>query len=296
MHWMNKLERKIGKYAIPHLIIYILIAYGIGYVLVLFAPEVYSMLQMNPAAIFHGQVWRLITWVTCIPSNLSLFTIFMFLFYYWIGQTLERAWGTFRYNMFIFLGYFLTTLGPILMYVVIGIIYGFDFANVVSNYGYLTSSTSYINLTSFLAFAMLFPNQEVYFMFIFRIKMKWLAIADAVLLGYEFLRYIASAVLYPESRILYIAEAVCLLCSVASFIIYYFATRDYKKMNPKEIKRKRKYHKQVKEAKVRGTKHYCAVCGRTEVSNPELQFRFCSKCKGNLEYCNEHLFTHEHRT
>lgn len=296
MHWMNKLERKIGKYAIPHLIIYILAAYGIGYVLALLAPEVYSMLQMNPAAIFHGQVWRLVTWITCMPTGLSLWTIFMFLFYYWIGQTLEQVWGTFRYNVFIFLGCFLTTLGPILMYVIIGVIYGFDVADGVSNIGYLTCSTSYINLTSFMAFALIFPNQEVYFMFIFKVKMKWLAIADGVILGYNFLNYVIGAVRTTDlSRIYYISSAVCLLCSVASFLIYYFATRNYKKFSPKEVKRKRKYHKQVREAKVRGTKHYCAVCGRTEQSNPELQFRFCSKCKGNLEYCSDHLFTHEHR-
>jgi hypothetical protein len=126
--------------------------------------------------------------------------------------------------------------------------------------------------------------------------MKWIAIFDCILLGYDFLSFIGQAIRATDfSRILYISEAVCLFSSVASFLIYYFATRNYKKISPKEVKRKRKYHKQVKEATVRGTKHYCAVCGRTEVSNPELQFRFCSKCKGNLEYCNEHLFTHEHK-
>ena len=42
------------------------------------------------------------------------------------------------------------------------------------------------------------------------------------------------------------------------------------------------------------TKHKCAICGRTERDGDDLEFRFCSKCNGNYEYCNEHLFTHEH--
>lgn len=25
-----------------------------------------------------------------------------------------------------------------------------------------------------------------------------------------------------------------------------------------------------------------------------LDFRFCSKCDGNYEYCSDHLFTHQH--
>ena len=317
MHWMAKLEHKIGKYAIRNLIIYILIAYGIGYVLEisesLTGIPLYSMLQMNPAAIFHGQVWRLVTWVTCIPNTSIFWAIFMFMFYYWIGRTLENVWGAFRYNVFIFFGYFMTMLGPILMYLIIGLTQSFSMANALCGFiptdpfnmqytCYLTSSTYYINLTSFLAFAALFPDHEVYFMFFLRVKMKWLAIIDAVFLGYEFLSNVVMAIrFYPRMALgtydfyIYISQAVCLLFSVASFLIYYFATRNYKKISPKEIKRKRKYHKQVKEATARGTKHYCAVCGRTEVSNPELTFRFCSKCHGNLEYCNDHLFTHQHK-
>ena len=110
MHWMNKLERKIGKYAIKHLIVYILVAYAIGYILQLFSPGLFSLLTMNPAAICHGQVWRLITWVCTPPEGLSIFTIFMFMLYYWIGKTLEDVWGAFRYNLYMFMGIFTAEL------------------------------------------------------------------------------------------------------------------------------------------------------------------------------------------
>ena len=93
MHWMNKLERKIGKYAIKHLIIYILGAYVIGYVFYFMdrfniMPGLYSLLEMNPAMICRGQVWRLVTWVCTMPQNPGIFLIFMFILYYWLGNTL----------------------------------------------------------------------------------------------------------------------------------------------------------------------------------------------------------------
>lgn len=294
MHWMNKLERKIGKFAIKHLIVYILAAYVVGYLfyfLDIFGvlPGIYSMLEMDPAAICRGQVWRLVTWVCTNPQSPSLFLIFMFMLYYWIGNTLENIWGTFRYNVFIFMGLILMTIAPMLIYLVTGLMFGFG--NALS----LSASTYYLNFTSFLAFATIFPNQQVYFMFFIPIKMKWLAIIDAVFLVIQIGQYALLAYAQPAYAVYCISTIVSILLSVTNFIVYFLATRNYKRISPKEIKRKRKYHKQVREAKVRGTRHYCAICGRTEESNPELQFRFCSKCNGNLEYCNEHLFTHEHK-
>ena len=166
MNFLNKLERKIGKYAIPNLINYILIGYGIGYVILLFNQNIYSLLSLNPAAVMHGQIWRLFTWVLTVPEQLSFFTIFMFILYYWIGHTLENYWGTFRYNMYMLSGYLIMTLGSMIIYWITLLVSGGTFG--VS----LSMSTSYINMASFLAFATLFPDTQVYFMMILPIKMK----------------------------------------------------------------------------------------------------------------------------
>ncbi len=289
MHWMNKLERKFGKYAVRNLIVYILGAYAVGYVIALVFPGIYSLLGMNPAAICQGQVWRLVTWV-CTPPPLNLFTIFMFIFYYWIGQTLENVWGSFRYNVFIFMGLILMTLGPMLIYLISGLCLGFENAWNVS------AETTYLNWTSFMAFAALFPDQEVRLMFILPIKMKWVAIAEGALLGYRVIMYIVVAVRQPAYAGPALSQAIMIILSVLNFLIYFLATRNYKRISPKEIRRKRKYRKQVRKFQVVGTRHRCAVCGRTEATNPELQFRFCSKCTGNIEYCEDHIYTHEHIT
>ena len=140
MNFLNKLERKIGKYAIPNLINYILIGYGIGYVILLFNQNIYSLLSLNPAAVMHGQIWRLFTWVLTVPEQLSFFTIFMFILYYWIGHTLENYWGTFRYNMYMLSGYLIMTLGSMIIYWITLLVSGGTFG--VS----LSMSTSYINM------------------------------------------------------------------------------------------------------------------------------------------------------
>ncbi len=93
--------------------------------------------------------------------------------------------------------------------------------------------------------------------------------------------------------------AVPIVASLLNFVIFFFSTRDMYRYNPKEIRRKQQFKKAVAQSRVNPstggiTKHKCAICGRTEKDDPNLEFRFCSKCNGNYEYCQDHLFTHQH--
>ena len=93
--------------------------------------------------------------------------------------------------------------------------------------------------------------------------------------------------------------AVPIVASLLNFVIYFLSTRDLYRYNPKEIRRKQQFKKAVAGSRAgsgqgRVTKHKCAICGRTELDDPNLEFRFCSRCNGNYEYCQDHLFTHEH--
>ena len=304
MNFLNKLERKCGQYAVKNLINYLLIGYGIGYILELLSPDIYSALQLSPALVMKGQVWRLFTWILTTPESLGFFTIFMFMFYYWIGHTLENYWGTFRYNVYMISGYLIMTIGAMLIYGITYLTSGGTFA--IS----LSMSTYYVNMASFLAFATLFGDAQVLFMLMIPIKMKWLAIVDAVYLGYECLaniaRYfqitgdaqqLAYYALNGYSRIdianICFSNAIGIILSVLNFLIFFFATRNMKKYSPREAKRRFTYQKQMRNAQSIA-KHKCAICGRTSETNPELTFRFCSKCAGNYEYCQDHIYTHEH--
>ena len=116
MNFLDKMERKYGRYALSHLTMYIIVTYIAGYIIALAAPIMRQYLTLEPYYILHGQIWRLVSWILIPPSSLDIFTIIMLFFYYSIGTSLERAWGDFKYNVYIFSGILMTILGSFLLY------------------------------------------------------------------------------------------------------------------------------------------------------------------------------------
>ncbi len=276
MRFIDKMERKFGRFAIPGLMKYVIACYIIGYVIEYAMPSALSYLTLEPYMIFHyGQVWRLISWVLIPPSGSNIiFYIIMLVLYYQLGTVLEQTWGTFRFNLYIFEGIIFTILGALLLYVIYGV-------NTPISIG-SSFSTYYINMTIFLAFAVCYPDMRVMLYFIIPIKMKWMAIVYAVLIGYSFI--VSSW-----------AGRVAIFASILNFLIFFVTTR-HMASSPRDFKRRRDFKRQVNQsrASVGGAIHKCAICGRTELDDPNLQFRYCSKCRGNFEYCQDHLFTHKH--
>jgi len=295
MKFIDKLERKFGRFGVPNLTVYIIGCYVLGYFLAMFAPGVLNMLSLDMSMVMKGQIWRLVTWVIYPPSsvggtgNLVMFLLAIFFFYYPIGTSLERTWGTFRFNVYIFGGMIFTVIGAFVLY---GIYYAMN-ASVISQMPALAAqlsysiasgfSTNYINMSIFLAFAVMYPDMQVMLYFIIPIKMKWMAIVYAILTLYEF---IVSGW----------AGRVAIFMSLLNFIIFFFSTRNFKRYSPHEIHRRQQFKSQMRQPRPGSgiTKHKCAICGRTELDDPNLEFRFCSKCDGNYEYCQDHLFTHKH--
>ena len=105
MNWLDKLERKFGRYAIRNLPLYIVMLYAIGAVLnIMTKGSYYYYVALNPYMILHGQVWRLLGFLIVPPNANIIFIIFVLMFYYSIGESLVQVWGAFRFNMYIFLG------------------------------------------------------------------------------------------------------------------------------------------------------------------------------------------------
>lgn len=277
MKFLQKMEKKIGKFAIPNLMRVLIVCYIIGYVFQFSFPGFLDVLALEPYYIFKGQIWRLITWII-IPTGASniIFTLIMLFFYYSIGTNLEKVWGDFKFNLYIFGGIFFTALSAIVLYLIIGSQTNF----LLSMSGLF--SAYYINLSLFLAFALTYPEHEILLMFVIPVKMKWMGLVYAVLQIYS---------LFSENWV----GRTAIIASLLNFIIFFILTRSYKRISPKEIKRKAEFKKQVREVTIPGLpRHRCAICGRTDQDFPELEFRYCSKCDGNYEYCQDHLFTHEH--
>jgi hypothetical protein len=282
---LNRLEKMFGRYAIRGLMRYIIILYILGMAVGSFIPTFYyNYLSLNFAQVARGQVWRLVTFIIPISSITGVFfVLIMAYFYYIIGNSLENAWGAFRLNLYFFSGVLFNILANWIIYLVTG-------------QSIIGSCLDIVCGTLFFAFAAMYPNMQFLFWFVIPLKAKYLAWFQGAVYLYNIVGYITN-----QNYVL----IVPLLVSLANFFIFFFATRKYNMISPGEMKRKANYRRQMNSAKNSGnvaqfhgknviTRHKCAVCGRTELDDERLEFRFCSKCDGNYEYCMDHLFTHEH--
>ncbi|MDO5807450.1 MAG: hypothetical protein Q4P26_03565 [Lachnospiraceae bacterium] len=278
MNFLNKLERKYGRYAIQNLPMIMVVLYVAGYVIDLFFSSALSLFQLEPYDILHGQIWRLVTWVIIPPSSLDIFTIIMLYFYFSLGRTLEQTWGAFRFNLYIFSGMFFTAAGAFILY---GALYAMTGSQVYGIGNFF--STYYINMSIFLAFALTYPDLQVMLYFLIPIRIKWMGLLYGILILADLVRGNW-------------ASRVAIIASLFNFIIFYLISGRLDRFSPHQVHRRQTYKKKVKQVQPRGgiTKHKCAICGRTEQDGDDLEFRFCSKCDGNYEYCQDHLFTHQH--
>ncbi|MCQ2506919.1 MAG: rhomboid family intramembrane serine protease [Lachnospiraceae bacterium] len=294
-----KMEMKFGKYAVPNLTMYLMVCYAAGLVLQAINPGFVNFMYLDVYRIIHKfEIWRLISWLF-VPSSSGIFAVIMMLFYYSIGSLLERCWGTFRYNLYLLNGIFLTLIGAFL-------IYGFyslftdvnmpEFSMICS----VSYSIYYICTSLLLAYAVTFPDNRVLLMFMIPLRVIYLGLIYLVELIYEFV-----AVPMPGSK-------VAIAATLINFAILFFSTGGYFRISFNNIKRKKQFKDSYDKGRAyyqsgfgrkiepkitpegRVSIHKCAVCGRTELDNDELEFRFCSRCNGNYEYCSEHLYTHVH--
>lgn len=281
MNFLNKMERKYGRYAIHDLTKYVILCYAVGFVLQMLGNlmriPITAWLVLSPYHIMRGQVWRLVSWLLIPPSGSNiLFVVIMLMFYYSLGSALERTWGAFRYNVYILGGILFTIIGAFILYF-------FNYGNEAASFIYGSAfSTYYINLSIFLAFAMNYPDMQVLIMMIIPVKIKYLAYIDVAYLVYDMIKGSWGL-------------RTVIIASLFNLIVYFVMTRDFRRISPQEIHRKQQFKKAMHPKMAPGvTKHKCAVCGRTEEDGDDLEFRFCSKCNGNYEYCQDHLFTHTH--
>lgn len=280
MKFFYEFERKYRKYAIDNLMYYIVILYGIGLAFFVVNPGLYwtaylRWLSLDARAILHGQVWRIFSFLIFPPAfgNMRFTSIFLGILalfvYHNLGQTLENVWGAFRFNVFFIMGVLSQVLACLLGYLVFH-------QNWMLTTGFLNSSI-------FLAFAICFPDAQFLLFFVLPVKAKWLAIAEGAVYAYSFIFGTAP-------------DRCELLVSLANVLIFFLMTRNYSRYSPKEIKRKADFQREVKIVPKGAVRHRCAICGRTEKDGDNLEFRYCSKCAGSYEYCQDHLYTHQHVT
>ena len=264
MKWLNKLERKLGRFAIRGLMNYII---GFNVLVLIFAQVDPSGTYLNkimliPELVLQGEVWRLLTYIFIPPTFSIIWAVFVFYLYYLIGNSLEHEWGSFKFNIYYLVGVLATTAGAFL--------------------SGLGTTSAYLNLSLYLAFARLYPDFEIAIWGILPVKIKYLAWLNWAYIGY-------TVIFNP------LPYKVAALASLLNFFLFFGKDiitrtrhRRHAHMNQKKFKSKLPERTEAI--------HKCSVCGITEKDDPMMEFRYCSKCAGDYEYCEEHLRNHEHVT
>ncbi|MDB6168757.1 MAG: hypothetical protein JWM88_1621 [Verrucomicrobia bacterium] len=266
MPLLPKLERFLGRFAIPNLSLYLVI----GQVFVLLS-ALLGLLDLGnflfvPELARQGEWWRLFTMVF-MPPPPGLFgyalVAFAWYMFFLMGGALEGYWGEFRFNLFLLTGYLLTI--------------GVAFLTP-----YSPTTNLFIAGSVFLAFAWLNPEFELALFFILPVRIKWLALVTWLMFAYQFFR--GGWPLRFQ-----------ILASVGNFLLFF--SRDIvQTMRHRKRSMAGQARRFASEAAGPEARHRCRVCGKTDLTNPELDFRYCSKCAGDECYCPEHIFAHEHVT
>lgn len=271
---MNKIERFCYNhpyFGIKNLMLYITIANVAFWVLGAINRPFLSYLTFDAALILRGQVWRLVTFMLYPPST-GLLAFIAFYFYYWIGNTLEQYWGTGQFTIYFFSGVILTIIYGFVIYFITGVNVRLD--------------SQYIYLSMFFSFAALFPDMQVLFMYLIPIKMKYLALIDAIFFIFAVITNPFPINLLP-------------IVAVLNFLI--FCGGDLIRRMPSRASRdtvnfRRESRRIRKEQEGKLYNHKCAVCGRTDTDYPGLEFRYCSRCQGYHCFCIDHINNHIHFT
>jgi hypothetical protein len=252
MSWLDKLERRLGFLGIPGLprilVGFAALVFGLSWLL----PGFVSIIALDPDKIRHGEVWRLITYIFIPQSLHPLWVIFALWFLWWVGEGLERAWGPFRLTLYFLVGMIGTTAAAFF--------FGSNFSN------------SMLLMSLFLAFAHFYPEEIIYILFILPVRIKWLAwIAGAfLLLGF-----------FVNSN----SYRVSLIAALANYLIFFGPEFFSKARHRREVASRRKRFEGDARTETEPL-HKCKVCGATELSDPDREFRVA---RDGEEYCVEHL-------
>ena len=270
---------------IPNLMLYVTVANAIVYVLSMMDQNytLYSFLCFDRSAILRGQIWRLITYPLIYGAGSGLITMVISLVcYFSLGRAIENTWGTFRFNLFYFSG--------IILMDIFCLIFGGN------------ATAHHLNLTLLLAYATIYPDSQFLLMYIIPVKAWVLALVDLLLVLYDIFVFDFPLNLFPLVAIcnylLFFGKDIINIIPVswqANFSRLFRKKPKKAAKGPILFPSAGSYEASVATVKAPYT-HRCTVCGRTDNSNPELEFRYCSRCNGYFCYCEDHINNHTHIT
>jgi hypothetical protein len=239
--------------------VYLIAGQTVFYVLFMSGKLDRSMTWLSADLLLDGQWWRIATFLFDPPLSNPIFAFFAWYIFYLMGSALEEYWGAFRYNVFLLIGVFLTVAVSFL------------------TPGYPVTN-AFIGGSVFLAFAFLYPDFVLQLFFILPIRIKWLALLTWLYYGY--------LVLFGGWH-----TRLVVLASVGNFLLFFAGDLIWMMKSGR-----RQMARQVQQFSRREDEpfHRCTVCGITDKTHPNMDFRYCPECEGQYGYCQEHIRSHEH--
>lgn len=288
---MKELRRKFELYCyknrnkgIPNLMLYIVLGSAVVYVMSQMSGNylLYNLLCFDRTAILHGQIWRLITYPLTYNAGNLLLTAVSLLCYYSLGRAMENIWGTLKFNLFYLTG--------VVMMDIFCMIFGGR------------ASVTYLNLSLFLSYATLYPDATFLLFFIIPIRAWIFALFDLVMVLVDLVSvpfpYNLFSVISLANYFLFFGKDVLNVIPMSwranARRLVHQKPRQRSKQQSKVIHFDAGSYEASHAAPQAPYTHRCTVCGRTDVSNPELEFRYCSRCKGYYCYCQDHINNHTH--
>jgi hypothetical protein len=259
MKFLKQLERRLGRFAIPNLTLYLATGQGLALLLSLAQPGFESSMLLIPSQALGGEWWRLFTFLFTPPAGNPLFAIFTLYLFYFMGTALENHWGKFRYNLYLLIAYVVTVLAAFI----------FPFA---------VATNIYIDGSVFLAFAQLYPEYQLYLFLVLPVRVKWLALLTW---GFYALQLVVGS--WPTR--------LAVLAAVLNFLVFFGRDIVYRMRHGHHQMRRQASAIAARDKPLR----VCTVCGITDKTHPTMDFRYCSKCEPPVAYCTEHIRNHEHR-
>ncbi len=287
---MNKLNRAIDRFClrhprfgVPNLMLYIVACNVAVYLLDQFSTgstRLSDLLCFTLSAAARGQLWRFVTFVLIPEGGNPITVLISCYFYYWIGSMLERQWGTPKFTCYYLGGMLFTLLGT-------------SIVSLLVRYSIPVYGAHYVNFAMFLAFAALWPDMQVLLFFIIPIRVKYLAWFDLALFAWSIIGYVMGGVWF---------FSIIPVMALLNFVIFFWPEMQRLfRLERGRVRQSARFRGATanlkREAQQANTGiRKCAVCGRTNATNPELDFRYCSRCAGYHCFCSDHLFSHVHFT
>jgi hypothetical protein len=246
---LARLERRIGRFAIPHLITWVVGGMAVVWALSLARPEVLSRLVLDMDEVRAGQVWRLVTFLF-IPLEMSPWWVLIVLYFaWWVGSGLEEHWGAFKFNVYYFIG----AIGTIVAAVIVGPV-----------------GNTWLDWSLFLAFATIFPDVEILLLFVLPIRVKWLGMLTGAWILYSF-------------AIGDWATRAAIIAALGNYVLFFsahwFAFARGRKIMAEQAVRRRQFESTASDAPVFGQR-VCAICGAKEADGADIRVCSCEKCGG----------------